>query len=159
MKITLSNKFFTELLQLDSQSQTLVLSTCKQLTESDEDAILQYELPADAPDMLAELVGSLKKRVTNSRRRRERRAANPVQANKTANKLPIAGDAPVDKRVSAEAVMEMYELAFNVVVSAGNLLNRTDRARIRQLAKAMMKRMDNIAATAPTPHGHSRRRA
>ena len=155
--ITLSRRFFTDILSLSPESQTRVLSTCKRLADSDDDAIEQYQLPADAPDVLADFVKRLKRRVNSARRRRERRAAAPVQSSKNADKQSVAKPLTDDKRVSADAVMEMYELAVNVVVSSGNLLNRADRARIRQLAKALMKRMDNIAAITGTPPSPARR--
>ena len=157
MKITLSTKFFDELLQLDFLTQNYVLSVCKRLSESDEDAILEYELPFDAPELLVELVNALKTRVANARRRRERRAAAPAKVHKTADEQSAAKLSTADKPVSAAAVMEMYELAVNVVISSGNTLNRADRSRIRQLAKALMKRMDSIATTSRPQHGCKRR--
>ncbi|MDE7386458.1 MAG: hypothetical protein K2N28_04915, partial [Muribaculaceae bacterium] len=62
-----------------------------------------------------------------------------------------------DTRASADAVVEMYEQAVDLVVTSSQVLNRADRARIRQLAKALMKRMDSISALPATSPGRHRR--
>lgn len=146
---TIPATFFTDILTLSHDTQIYVLTTCQQLIGSDDDAIERYQLPADAPALLVDFVKRLKRRVRNSQKRRTRRAATPAQSPKTTDKHPAPIPVAEDKR--ADAVMEMYELAVDFVVSSGHVLSRADRARIRQLAKALMKHMDNIAATNGMP--------
>lgn len=86
--ITLSPQFFTDILQLDAQSQLYVLTTCQQLAAGDEATIEQFAIPANAPDVLIQFVKRLKRRVRTSQRRRERLKAKAAQAHKTAT-VPI----------------------------------------------------------------------
>ncbi|MDE7386394.1 MAG: hypothetical protein K2N28_04590 [Muribaculaceae bacterium] len=146
---TIPSTFFTDILSLSPDTQIYVLTTCQQLIGSDDDAIERYQLPADAPALLVDFVKRLKRRVLNSKKRRARRAATPSQSPKATDKQSAPIPITEDKR--ADAVMEMYELAVDLVVTSGHVLSRADRARIRQLAKALMKHMDNIAATNGMP--------
>ena len=147
--ITLPPQFFAQLLTLNPDLQQRVITICNDLAAGDEDTIRRYRLPDNAPDVLVDFVKRLKRRVHNSQKRRARRAATPSQSPKATDKQSAPISVPEDKR--ADAVMEMYELAVDLVVTSGHVLSRADRARIRQLAKALMKHMDNIAATNGMP--------
>ena len=159
--ITIPAQFFTQVLTLSPEKQRCVLALCYNLVIADENTIMRYELPDDAPDVLVDFVKRLKRRIINSRKRRERRAAatrqTPKQAPKTTARQSAATTDADDMRASADAVVEMYEHAVDLVVTSSQVLNRADRARIRQLAKALMKRMDSISALPATSPARHRR--
>ena len=147
--ITIPAQFFTQVLTLSPAKQQYVLSVCQSLVNADEGTIMRFQLSDDAPEVLVDFIERLKRRIINSRRRRERRAAakqTPKQAPKATDKQPAATPHADDTRASADAVVEMYEKSVDLVVNSSRVLNRADRARIRQLAKALMKRMDSISA-------------
>ncbi|MDE6403874.1 MAG: hypothetical protein K2K86_08720 [Muribaculaceae bacterium] len=159
--ITIPAQFFTQVLTLRPVMQQYVLSVCESLVNADESTIMRYNPTDDAPEVLVDFIKRLKRRIINSRKRRERHAAaakqTPKQApNTTARQSAATTDAD-DSRASADTVVEMYEQAVDLVVSSSQMLNRADRARIRQLAKALMKRMGNISALPATSPGRHRR--
>lgn len=119
--ITLPTTFFTDMLALSPETQTLVLTTCQQLAAGDEDTIEQFQLPAGAPDLLADFVKRLKRRVRAARRRRQRAASQPKTVKKTEpatstasadNSLPSGLEEP---RNFAHA-KKMFELAANYII-------------------------------------------
>ncbi|MDE7385768.1 MAG: hypothetical protein K2N28_01370 [Muribaculaceae bacterium] len=148
MKLTLSNKFFTNLLQLDPKDQSEVLSTCKRLTESTDEDIEQLELPADTQQIIIEVVNNLKKRIRTARRRRLSRAAKAKKSSIKPDNVQQTKSPANNQKISPDKIIEMYELAVEVVIAAGNTLNNASRSRIRQLAKTLMKRMDSLAVIA-----------
>ncbi|MDE7385600.1 MAG: hypothetical protein K2N28_00505, partial [Muribaculaceae bacterium] len=113
--ITIPAQFFTQVLTLKPVMRQYVLSVCESLVSADESTIMRYNPTDDAPDVLVDFVKRLKRRIINSCRRRERRAAAPKQApkqapNTTAGQSAATTDAD-DTRASADAVVEMYEQA------------------------------------------------
>ncbi|MDE7386611.1 MAG: hypothetical protein K2N28_05690, partial [Muribaculaceae bacterium] len=112
--ITIPAQFFTQVLTLSPEMQQYVLTVCQSLVSADENTIMSFELSADAPDVLVDFIHRLKRRIINSRQRRERRAAakqTPKQASKTTARQSAATTDADDTRASADAVVEMYEQA------------------------------------------------
>lgn len=141
------------MLELAPREQSEVLSICKLITESSEEIVENLVLPNGSPSMLVQFVDGLKKRIRAARRRRETRAAKANarannQSKSTDNQAQPKLTAQNCKSVSPDKIIEMYELAVEVVLAAGQNLNTSYRSRIRQLAKTLMKRMDSIAAIA-----------
>ena len=95
MKITLTETFIDSITTLPNMIANQVLNTCRELIKLDNDAIEQYELPADAPQLLHDIVADMKKRAIAARRRRERREAKArTQAQPKATPTPGTAVAP-----------------------------------------------------------------
>ncbi|MDE7472317.1 MAG: hypothetical protein K2M68_01905 [Muribaculaceae bacterium] len=58
MKITLTETFIDSITTLPNMIANQVLNTCRELMKLDNDAIEQYELPADAPQLLHDIVAA-----------------------------------------------------------------------------------------------------
>lgn len=142
MKITLSNQFFEKLSHMPADECKRVVETMAGLMDKDEDAIENYDtssLAADSP-LLDEFVKTLQKRVRADRRRRERREA------KSAEKQVSKRRGDRGAQVKPGQIVDMYTMAVNAVLAGGASLGHAERAAVRQLTKALMKRMDAIAA-------------
>ena len=116
--ITLSTTFFTDMLALSPETQIRVLAICQQLAAGDEDTIEQFQLPADAPDVLADFVKRLKRRVRAARRRRQRAATQPKTAKKTEATVTPQPARPneVMEPTSFEHASKMFEASANYIV-------------------------------------------
>ncbi|MDE6403070.1 MAG: hypothetical protein K2K86_04595 [Muribaculaceae bacterium] len=142
MKITLSNQFFEKLSHMPADECKQVVDTMAALMDKDEDAIENYDTSSTATDspLLAEFVQTLQKRVRADRRRRERREAKSVEKQSAKRR----GDG--GSQVKPGQIVDMYTMAVNAVLAGGASLGHAERATVRQLTKALMKRMDAIAA-------------
>ncbi|MDE7387050.1 MAG: hypothetical protein K2N28_07930 [Muribaculaceae bacterium] len=100
MKITLTESLIDSLTVLSPESANQVLNACRELMKLDNDAIEQYELEADAPQSLHDIVANMKKRAAAARRRRERREAKAAQM-EAAETTPIETAEPAAKAVNA----------------------------------------------------------
>lgn len=139
---TISSTFFADVLQLDQQSQHYVLSTCQQLADSDEQTVEQYELPADAPGVLADFVKRLKRRIRGARRRRERPAApqtKSVDMSPDISAQPTEqSDDAVAKPRTVEHAVRMFEVASAYVLECGETFDLVQLKHIYKLVSNVL---------------------
>lgn len=142
---TISTRFFADVLQLDSQSQLLVLTTCHQLIDSDEDAIEQFELSDGAPGVLADFVKRLKRRVRCARRRRQHATARPQKAT-VSNDSP-ATSAPTQSVSDAVGrPRDVHHAVMMLKVASDYVLELGDTFDYRQI-KYVYKLVSNVLMT------------
>lgn len=144
MKITLSDQFFTDMLQLAPAAQTTVLTVCQQLMAGDEDTVLTYELPADSPEVLVDFVKRLKRRIRTARRRRERLAAKALESNKNnATEASQATRTTTPKnRPTYEEAIQMLDAAIVEIIGYGACPSFNDLCIVQEKAANLLNYMD-----------------
>ncbi len=120
-----------DLMLLTPETQAYVLTICRQLAACDEDTIEQFQLSDGAPDLLADFVKRLKRRVSAARRRRQRAASQPKTSNKTES-APSTSTATADNSLPSgiekprnfATATKMFELAATYIIAAADNADR-----------------------------------
>ena len=139
MKITLTESLIDSLTTLSPESANQVLNACRELMKLDNDAIEQYELEADAPQALHDIVANMKKRAAAARRRRERREAKAAQAT-----LTVGTDVP------AKPVNHEYAEAIDLLFSDTPISTHHQCELMHRLVVFITERL-TPATQQPTP--------
>lgn len=143
MKITLDSQFFEALGDMDARTCAGVVNTCRQLLESDDRTVENFVLPVGAPKVLVDFLEKLKKRIRTARQRRER------TRRRKATSTPAGNGRQAVKRPTSrpDDILDLFTRAVSAVLDGSGSLGHADRAKVKQLTKALMKRMDAIATS------------
>lgn len=137
MKITLSAKFIDSLMNLTIEQQHVVLNSCKELMELDNDGVEAYEPTEDAPELLHEIHANMKKRVAAARRREERRRETTAMAFTAA---PVVDDEPRTKYT-----FEQFKEATKAIEENADRLSAEERTEVKDLAQSIIEVIDILA--------------
>ena len=155
MKITLTESLIDSLTTLSPESANQVLNACRELMKLDNDAIEQYEIEADAPQVLHDIVANMKKRAAAARRRRERREAKAAQV-EAAETMSIETAEPAVNAVNPE-----YAEAIDLLFSDTPISTHRQCELMHRLVVFITERLTPTAqqpTPAPTATGKKSRR-
>ncbi|MBD5366805.1 MAG: hypothetical protein HDR82_07340 [Bacteroides sp.] len=165
MKITLTETFIDSITTLPNMIANQVLNTCRELIKLDNDAIEQYELPADAPQLLHDIVTDMKKRAIAARRRRERREAKAQAQTQSRSDLQAqsVSDTTTTTPAPATTVTPEYAEAINLLFSDSTIHTPEHRALMHKLVVFIADRIsaspqESVVQTTGTTSKKSRRK-
>ncbi len=137
MKITLSAKFIDSLMSLPFEQQHVVLISCKELMELDNEGIEAYEPAADAPELVHEIHANMNKRVLAARRREQRRCETTAVAFTAA---PVVDE----ESKSGTSHFEKFKEAAKAISENAEQLSASERAEVKTIARSLIEVIDTL---------------